>query len=170
MTHKRHPLKIFLSLLLFVFVAELGIMFLFDYIQEKNEQNWRESFADAILLTSLCVPFFWYFALKPLQRALEALQLESAKMHKILETAGEGIVSLDATGNIQSFNRAAQNIFGYSESEIIGKNVTLLMPHPHRDSHDEYLRAICRLDKRMPWVKRWSCKGCVKTVQLLTWS
>ena len=139
MTHKRHPLKIFLSLLLFVFVAELGIMFLFNYIQEKNEQNWRESFADAILLTSLCVPFFWYFALKPLQRALKALQLESAKMHKILETAGEGIVSIDATGNIQSFNRAAQNIFGYSESEIIGKNVTLLMPHPHRDSHDEYL-------------------------------
>ncbi len=139
MTHKRHPLKIFLSLLLFVFVAELGIMFLFNYIQEKNEQNWRESLADAILLTSLCVPFFWYFAMKPLQHALEALQLESFKMHKILETAGEGIVSIDAAGNIQSFNRAAQKIFGYSESEVIGKNVTLLMPHPHRDSHDEYI-------------------------------
>lgn len=139
MTNKRHPLKIFLSLLLFVFVAELGIMFLFNYIQEKNEHNWRESFADAILLTSLCVPFFWYFALKPLQRALEALQLESVKMHKILETAGEGIVSIDATGNIQSFNRAAQKIFGYGEPEVIGKNVTLLMPHPHRDSHDGYL-------------------------------
>jgi diguanylate cyclase (GGDEF)-like protein/PAS domain S-box-containing protein len=139
MIDKPHPLKIFLYLLIFVFAVELGIMYLFNYIHDKNQQDWLESFADAALLTSACVPFFWFFAMRPLQRALEALQLESVKLHKILETAGEGIVSIDATGNIQSFNRAAQKIFGYSESEVMGKNVTLLMPHPHRDNHDEYL-------------------------------
>jgi diguanylate cyclase (GGDEF)-like protein/PAS domain S-box-containing protein len=56
-----------------------------------------------------------------------------------LETAGEGIVSIDSSGKIQAFNRAAQRIFGYSEAEAIGNNVTMLMPHPHRDSHDDYL-------------------------------
>lgn len=139
MVNKQHPLRIFMSLLLFVFIAELGIMYLFNFIQDNSEKNWRESIADATLLTSLCVPFFWYFAVKPLQRALEALSLESVKLHKILETAGEGIVGIDSTGKILSFNRAAQNIFGYSEAEAINKNVTLLMPHPHRDSHDEYI-------------------------------
>lgn len=139
MPNKQYPLKIFLSLLLFVFVVELSIMLLFKFSEDSSEISWRESLVDAVMLTSFCAPFFWYFAIKPLQRTLEALSLEGFKLHKILEMAGEGIVSIDATGKIQSFNRAAQNIFGYSEAEVINQNVTVLIPHPHRDSHDEYL-------------------------------
>lgn len=139
MPNKQYPLKIFLSLLLFVFVIELGIMYLFKFSQDNSEGGWRESIADATILTLLCIPFFWYFAVQPLQRVLEALSLESVKLHKILETAGEGIVSIDATGKIQSFNRAAQNIFGYGETEAIGNIVTLLTPPAHRDRHDDYL-------------------------------
>ena len=132
----QHPLKIYLILLIFVFLAELGIMYLLDIIQVKPRVNWSEAFVDATLLTSLCVPFFWYFVVKPLQQCLE---LESIKSHKILEMAAEGIVSIDTKGKILSFNRAAQKIFGYSEEEVIGKNVSVLMPPPHRDSHDGYL-------------------------------
>lgn len=139
MPNKQYPSKIFLSLLLFVFVVELSIMLLFKFSEDSSEISWRESLVDAVMLTSFCAPFFWYFAIKPLQRTLEALSLEGFKLHKILEMAGEGIVSIDATGKIQSFNRAAQNIFGYSEAEVINQNVTVLIPHPHRDSHDEYL-------------------------------
>jgi diguanylate cyclase (GGDEF)-like protein/PAS domain S-box-containing protein len=133
---KQRPLKIYLVLLIFVFTAELGIMYLLDIIQGKTRMNWSEAYVDAILLTSLCVPFFWFFVVTPLQKALE---LESIKSHKILEMAAEGIVSIDTKGNIQSFNLAAQKIFGYSEAEIIGKNVSVLMPPPHRDRHDGYI-------------------------------
>jgi diguanylate cyclase (GGDEF)-like protein/PAS domain S-box-containing protein len=136
MYDKRHPLKIYLLLLIFVFVAEFGIMYLLSVIQIKPEINWTESLLDAILLTSLCVPFFWYFFVKPLQQTLE---LESFKSHKIVEMAAEGIVSIDTRGLILSFNRAAQRIFGYSEQEILGRNVSVLMPQPHRDRHDGYL-------------------------------
>ncbi len=53
--------------------------------------------------------------------------------------AADGIISIDTKGTIQSFNLAAQKIFGYSEADILGKNVSLLMPPPHRDNHDEYI-------------------------------
>jgi diguanylate cyclase (GGDEF)-like protein/PAS domain S-box-containing protein len=136
MFDKQHPLRIFLLSLIFVFIVELGIMYLLAVIQVKPEVNWPEALVDASLLTSLCVPFFWIFLVKPLQNALE---LESIKSHKIVEMAAEGIVTISTEGKIQSFNRAAQRIFGYSEQEMIGKNVSVLMTQPHRDRHDGYL-------------------------------
>lgn len=132
----RNPLQLFLILLIVVFIGEMGVMFLLDNVKDIYQSPWLEAIVDASLLTSLCVPFFWYSFLKPLERAL---QLESVKSHKIVEMAAEGIISIDTKGSIQSFNRAAQRIFGYSEEEIIGRNVSLLMPSPHREKHDEYL-------------------------------
>jgi len=129
----RHPLEIFLLLLAFVFMAELGVMYLLDVVQGQHEMDWLEAIVDSTLLTSLCVPFFWYFFLKPLQGVL---RLESVKSHMILEMAAEGIVSIDTKYKICSFNRAAQRIFGYSEAEILGKNIELLMPPDYRDHKD----------------------------------
>jgi diguanylate cyclase (GGDEF)-like protein/PAS domain S-box-containing protein len=140
MYDKQHPLKIFLILLIFVFVAEMSIMYLLAILQIKQD-NWTESFVDACLLTSLCVPFFWFLVVTPLQKALE---LENIKSHKILEMAAEGIISIDTKGNIQSFNRAAQKMFGYNETEVVGRNVSMLMPPPHRESHDQYLSRYLR--------------------------
>jgi diguanylate cyclase (GGDEF)-like protein/PAS domain S-box-containing protein len=140
MYDKQHPLKIFLILLIFVFVAEMSIMYLLAIMQIKQD-NWTESFVDACLLTSLCVPFFWFLVVTPLQKALE---LENIKSHKILEMAAEGIISIDTKGNIQSFNRAAQKMFGYNETEVVGRNVSMLMPPPHRESHDQYLSRYLR--------------------------
>jgi diguanylate cyclase (GGDEF)-like protein/PAS domain S-box-containing protein len=84
----------------------------------------------------MCVPFFWYFIVKPLQYSL---LLESTKSHKILEMAADGIVTIDSKGRIQSFNLAAQKIFGYSEEEVLQKNVSILMPSPHREQHDAHM-------------------------------
>jgi diguanylate cyclase (GGDEF)-like protein/PAS domain S-box-containing protein len=135
MYDKQHPLKIFLILLIFVFVAEMSIMYLLAIMQIKQD-NWTESFVDACLLTSLCVPFFWFLVVTPLQKALE---LENIKSHKILEMAAEGIISIDTNGNIQSFNLAAQKMFGYNETEVVGRNVSMLMTPPNRDQHYGYM-------------------------------
>lgn len=62
----------------------------------------------------------------------------------ILETAVEGIVTIDERGTIRSMNRAAERIFGWASAEAVGKNVSILMPSPHREAHDGYLAEYLR--------------------------
>lgn len=57
----------------------------------------------------------------------------------IIESAIDGIISIDAKGIVHSFNAAAERIFGYSREEAIGRNISFLMPWPDRDQHDHYI-------------------------------
>lgn len=61
------------------------------------------------------------------------------RLEAILESAVDGILSIDAHGVIESANQAAVDIFGYSRGEMVGSPVTLLMPSPYRDEHDGYI-------------------------------
>ncbi len=72
-------------------------------------------------------------------RAAAELRDTNERLRAILETAVEGIITIDERGIIESFNRAAERIFGYSASEVLGKNVNVLMPSPYRQEHDGYM-------------------------------
>jgi len=74
------------------------------------------------------------------RRALYDLQVSDARWQAILATARDAIVAIDARGRITLFNPAAEQVFGYRAEEALGQNVSLLMPAPYRDEHDEYLR------------------------------
>jgi PAS domain S-box-containing protein len=68
-----------------------------------------------------------------------ALRTSETRWRSVMESAVDGIVVIDARGRIEAFNPAAEQIFGYTESELLGRNVTVLMPAPYRDEHDGYL-------------------------------
>lgn len=67
-------------------------------------------------------------------------ELESAHLRSILDTVPDAMVVIDEAGRIMSFSRAAERLFGYAESELIGENVSSLMPSPDRERHDGYLQ------------------------------
>ena len=62
------------------------------------------------------------------------------RWRSVVESAVDGIIVIDAAGRIEAFNPAAERLFGYSEADVVGRNVSLLMPPPDRDAHDHYLR------------------------------
>jgi two-component system, LuxR family, sensor kinase FixL len=66
--------------------------------------------------------------------------MEPAKLLKaIIETAIDGILTIDDRGTVESLNPAALKLFGYTEEEVIGNNVSMLMPEPDKSGHDGYL-------------------------------
>ncbi len=69
----------------------------------------------------------------------ERLEEKQARLQAVLDTAVDGIATIDENGIIESVNIATERIFGYSSKELIGLNVTTLMPPPYRGQHDTYL-------------------------------
>jgi PAS domain S-box-containing protein len=70
----------------------------------------------------------------------EALAVaERGQLQSILNTTVDAIITIDGRGVIQSFNSAAQSTFGYAPNEVIGQNVSMLMPEPDHSAHDQYL-------------------------------
>ena len=63
----------------------------------------------------------------------------AALLHALVHNAIDGIITIDDLGTIESINPSACILFGYSEQEVLGNNISLLMPSPDREAHDHYL-------------------------------
>ena len=69
------------------------------------------------------------------KNAEDELKESEIRYRFVVQSAIDAIVSTDAKGKIISWNNGAQNIFGYAESEVLGKKLTILMPERFREDH-----------------------------------
>lgn len=74
---------------------------------------------------------------KELNRKIERSQ---SRLQATLDTAVDGIITIDGRGLIRGFNTSAERLFGWSASEVMGKNIKMLMPEPDQSRHDSYLQ------------------------------
>jgi PAS domain S-box-containing protein len=84
------------------------------------------------------------------ERRKAVQKLGDARTAAIVDTVFDGIIMINDEGEVETFNPAAEKIFGYAAGDVIGKNVSILMPEGHANSHDGYLRRY--LDGGVPKV------------------
>jgi two-component system sensor kinase FixL len=81
------------------------------------------------------------------QRSTEAVVARQAHLQSILDTIPEAMIVIDERGSIQSFSTTAERLFGYAASEVLGKNIKIMMPAPYREEHDGYLSRYLRTNE-----------------------
>ncbi|WP_029934624.1 PAS domain S-box protein [Sphingomonas sp. UNC305MFCol5.2] len=83
------------------------------------------------------------------QRAAERKLSEGANQFRsILATVPDAMVVINELGEMLSFSSAAERLFGYGEEEVVGKNVSMLMPSPDREQHDGYINRYLATGER----------------------
>jgi PAS domain S-box-containing protein len=142
------PWRMFLTVLAIVFVAE-GVVMLFmpwllggiSHIAHPTLYEFAAPLVDDVLLILSSAPFLWFFVVRPLRGV--ALQ-EHVRAVTVVAHARDGIVTINDKGVVESFNPAAERIFGYTAAELLGRPLVLLIPERHREAHQLALANISK--------------------------
>lgn len=82
------------------------------------------------------------------QRAHRELSSRETHLRLILETIPDAMILIDDKGLMRAFSPTAERLFGWPVEEALGRNVNILMPSPHKEAHDDYLRRYYRTGER----------------------
>ncbi|MGD1019651.1 MAG: PAS domain S-box protein [Verrucomicrobiia bacterium] len=109
---------------------------------------WNGSMDFAVLLAVSFLVLAMKKAGAERRQAEDVAQASQSLLGAYVDTALDGIVTINDQAIIDSFNAAAERIFGYRADEVVGQNVRLLVPPPRDDEHDRYIRNYFRTDQR----------------------
>jgi two-component system sensor kinase FixL len=70
------------------------------------------------------------------------------QLNSLFDALVEAMIVANERGRIERFNKAAEQLFGYTEAEVMGRNLTILMPPPDRDQHDQYMEHYLETGER----------------------
>lgn len=113
----------------------------------------RANIVDAAAFLAIGLGIAWLAGrVQRAQQSAEATNLDlvarEAHLKSILETIPDAMVVIDPKGRIQSFSSAAERLFGHTAAEVMGQNVSMLMPSPYREGHDGYIERYLRTGER----------------------
>ncbi|MCA9086502.1 MAG: PAS domain S-box protein [Planctomycetaceae bacterium] len=119
------PGRILLVMLLVVFAVEVAVMLTLPFLVPSVLGETSRAVLDALLLTLISAPALWWVIVSPLRRI--AVQ-EQARSETIVSNAAEGIVTVTEAGIVASANRAALGLFGLSPEELLGRQISDVVP------------------------------------------
>lgn len=110
-------------------------------VRHDGSTAWIEDYADVELDANGQVCRVYGISQDVTERTLIelAVQHSESRLRAILNCAVDAIITMDSQGRIHSFNPAAEKMFGFSASEALGENITLIIPSPHKERHQSYL-------------------------------
>ncbi len=131
----RSPLRRFAALLAVAFVAEFGTMMALS-APAPAPRAALLALVDAGALTAVLAAGLWWLVIRPIRRA--AVNGAHWAEH-LMSEAADPIIAINERGRIEFANSAATRAFGYELPQMLGRSVSMLMPFPHREQHDDYL-------------------------------
>lgn len=105
------------------------------YLVSRVAMSWLLVFASmwVFLLLGLCVSLLRYRDL------WQEVALRDARLNAMIDTAADGVIVINDRGIVTDYNLAASHIFGYTKAEVVGNNLSMLMPSPLAEQHDSHL-------------------------------
>ncbi len=129
---------------------ELDIGFTSEIDESEALKAYRHT--RVITVSVLCVAVLLTFLLllnmhRIYRCGVSAIEESETYLRMILDNAVDAIITIDERGTIETYNAAAERLFGYSAHEVMGKNVNTLMPEPFRSEHDGYIQKYLETGK-----------------------
>lgn len=129
--------------LFWVFSVTVVLMAIYEFLKEtyfKGELTLWESHTITIIVTATFATLAAFFMRSLANNLVKEAQEAHGKVESIITHIFDAVIISDERGIINTFNPAAEKIFGYNAQEVIGHNVKILMPEPYASEHDGYLQ------------------------------
>jgi two-component system sensor kinase FixL len=113
----------------------------------------RSGIVDAVAFVSIGIAIAivgerWHRYRFEFNTRTQELQSSEAHLQSILATVPDAMIVIDDKGHIESFSAAAERLFGYAAHDVIGKNISMMMPSPYREAHDSYIERYLTTGER----------------------
>ena len=132
------PSVLFFRVVVIFFFTEAAVMLVLPRLLGATD-DFAASIVDGTLLIVASAPLLWLLVIRPLRgSAVE----EHQRAATILAHASDGILTIDSRASLESFNPAAERLFGYRAEEVLGRSVAVLLPERHRPPHGLALERI----------------------------